>query len=159
MALISASLLLCVGLTPSQVALRAAMQRIAATIDDEAEQALLAKAFPAFRFTAFQVVGADFARKACLVEKASGGRAGQYVCLKRRGLAPDDADWLRALEARHAHGKLPSGFVLAEAPPEQVSSTRVREICKKGQWNALAASGLLHPAVVDALSEKRWLHR
>ena len=41
MALISASLLLCVGLTPSQVALRAAMQRIATTIDDEAEQALL----------------------------------------------------------------------------------------------------------------------
>ena len=120
-------------------------------------EALLAKAFPAFRFTTFQVVGADFARKASLVEKAAGGRAGQYVCVKRRGLARDDAEWLRALEARHACGKLPSGFVLAEAPPEGASSTRVRELCKAGQWNALAASGLLHPAVVDALSERRWL--
>ena len=120
-------------------------------------EALLAKAFPAFRFTTFQVVGADFARKASLVEKAAGGRAGQYVCVKRRGLARDDAEWLRALEARHACGKLPSGFVLAEAPTEEASSTRVRELCKAGQWNALAASGLLHPAVVDALIERRWL--
>ena len=42
-------------------------------------------------------------------------------------------------------------------PTEEASSTRVRELCKAGQWNALAASGLLHPAVVDALIERRWL--
>lgn len=122
-------------------------------------EALLANAFPAFRFTAYQVVGADFAHKAGLVDKAAGGRAGQYVCLKRHGLARADSEWLQALEARHARGKLPSRFVLAEAPPEEASSTRVRELCKAGQWNALAASGLLHPAVVDTLSEWRWLQR
>ena len=120
-------------------------------------EALLTKGFPAFCFTSFQVVGADFARKASLVEKVAGGRAGQYVCVKRRGLAREDAEWLRALEGRHACGKLPSGFVLAEAPPKEASSTRVRELCKAGQWNALAASGLLHPAVVNALIERRWL--
>ena len=64
---------------------------------------------------------------------------------------------LKALEARKARNELPEGFVLAEAPPDEASSTRVRELCKAGQWNALAASGLLHPAVVDALSERRWL--
>ena len=77
--------------------------------------------------------------------------------MKRRGLPRDDVEWLAALEARKARNKLPRGFVLAEAPPDEASSTRVRELCKAARWDELAASHLLHPGVVRALRERRWL--
>mmetsp|Transcript_30564 Transcript_30564/g.50604 ORF Transcript_30564/g.50604 Transcript_30564/m.50604 type:complete len:530 (-) Transcript_30564:70-1659(-) len=100
---------------------------------------LLQCAFPDFEWVGVQVVGADFALKAMLHERADASN--RFVCLPREGLTGEEAVMQTRLRST-------DHFLVAD--PEavrKVSSTAVRNMVRAGAWDELAASQMLHPGV------------
>ena len=114
--------------------------------------AMLNQLAPDVRWVGWQVVGEDFARSCELWDYAS--RCGQrFVCLPRLGLE-DGAAGGKPLPPSSEHFVVaPRGSVC------EVSSTAIRSLARAGRWDELGhgADAMLHPGVVAALRQRRWL--